>query len=514
VVKRASSGRLLLAAIVVVVLAGLYALAGLHHPAAAADNATPATRAAVTSTVRACAAPGTTGVTSGSLAIAAMPDSGSAGSGSAGSGSAGSAVAARLVPGGGPAVGQVLSTATQPGLLHLTAVRSAPALAKSLQAGQPGSSPKVSTVAGRGGVVVTATGAMAQGLAVAQTDADGTVTAECNSPGTSFWFLAPGQTNGGNIELYLMNTDSVPADAQVTAVTDITKGGPILGDADNGIDVPPHSMVVQSLTGLLQSSKVVALNVSTSVGQVVAAVRESRSSADAGSWIPVSQPPSRRLVIPGLPNVSGTPDLYVAVPGGGTAQVKVTVVTPRGSYQPTGGTNIPLLGGTATQISMPALAGVTGSVIITSSAPVVAAMLVPGGPAGTPGVLAASAAPVQEQGVLADSRSGSSDIILSAPAGAATVRVAVGTSTVPVTGQSGTLVQVRAGASVVVPVKAPAGHHSGALMVVVTPQPGSGPVYAGWTISAAGSVRSVLPVPSCVTWVPLPAVRAASGVAP
>jgi hypothetical protein len=509
VVKRASSGRLLLAAIVVVVLAGLYALAGLHHPAAAADKATPATPAAVTSTVRACAAPGTTGVTSGSLAIAAMP-----GSGSAGTGSAGSAVAARLVPGGGPAAGQVLSTATQPGLLHLTAVRSAPALPKSLHAGQPGSSPKVSTVAGRGGVVVTATGAMAQGLAVAQTDADGTVTAECNSPGTSFWFLAPGQTNGGNIELYLMNTDSVPADAQVTAVTDITKGGPILGDADNGIDVPPHSMVVQSLTGLLQSSKVVALNVSTSVGQVVAAVRESTSSADAGSWIPVSQAPSRRLVIPGLPNVGGTPDLYVAVPGGGTAQVKVTVVTPRGSYQPTGGTNIPLLGGTATQISMPALAGVTGSVIITSSAPVVAAMLVPGGPAGTPGALAASAAPVQEQGVLADSRSGSSDIILSAPAGAATVRVAVGTSTIPVTGQAGTLVQVRAGASVVVPVKAPAGHHSGELMVVVTPQPGSGPVYAGWTISAAGSVRSVLPVPSSDTWVPLPAVRAASGVAP
>jgi hypothetical protein len=510
VVKRARSGRWLLAAIVVVVLAGLYALAGLHRPAAAADKATAPTRAAVTSTVRACAAPGTTGITSGSLAIAAMP-----GPASSGAGSAGSVVAARLVPGGGPAVGQVLDTATQPGLLHLTAVRSAPVLPKSLQASQPGSSPKVSTAAGRGGVVVTATGAMAQGLAVAQTDASGAVTAECNSPGTSFWFLAPGQVTGGNIELYLMNTDSVPADAQVTAITDVTKGGPILGDADNGIDVPPHSMVVQSLTGLLQSSKVVALNVSTSVGQVVPALRESTGSADAGSWIPVSAAPSRRLVIPGLPNVIGNPDLYVAVPGAGTAQVKVTVVTPKGSYQPTGGTNIPLLGGTATEVTMPALAGVTGSVIITSNAPVVAAMLVPGGPPGTPGVLAVSSAPVQEQGVLADSPSGSSDIILSAPAGAATVRVAVGTSTIPVAGEAGTIVPVKAGASVVVPIKSPAGRHSGGLTVVVTPLPGSGPVYAGWTIRAGSSVRSIMPVPSCVTWVPLPAVRAVtSAVAP
>jgi uncharacterized protein DUF5719 len=500
-VTRLGSGRVLLAAIVVVALAGLYALAGLHHPAAAADKASPLTQAAVTSTVRACAGPGSSGVTSGSLAIAAMP----------GSASAGSAVAQRLVPGGSLAAGQVLTTANQPGLLHLVTVPSAPALPKNLRAGQPGSSPNVTTDTGRGGMVVTATGAMAQGLAVDQTSASGTVTAQCGSPGTSFWFVAPGQANGGNIELYLMNPDGVPADAQVTAVTDVTKGGPILSNADNGINVPPHSMVVQSLSSLVQSSKVMALNVSTSGGQVVAALRESTSNADDGSWIPAGQAPSRRLVIPGLPSVTGSPDLYIAVPGTDTAQVKVTVVTTKGSYQPTGGTNIPLLGDTSTQIALPSLAGITGSVIITSSAPVVAAMQVPGGPAGTKGIIAASAAPVQEQGVLADGSSGTAtSIILSAPAGAATVRVAVGTATSPVTGQSGTVVPVKAGGSVVVPVKASAGRHHGGFMVVVTPQAGSGPVYAGWTIGSGGSVQLIMPVPSSVTSVSLPAVRAAT----
>jgi hypothetical protein len=507
VVKLLGSGRLLLAAVVVVALAGLYALAGLHHPAAAAARSSPLTQAAVTSTVRACAGPGSSGVTSGSLAIAAMP----------GSASGGSAVAQRLVPGGSPAAGQALTTTNQSGLLHLTTVSSAPALPKSLRASQPGSSPNVSTQTGRGGVVVTATGAMAQGLAVEQTSASGAVTAQCGSPGTSFWFVAPGQATGGNIELYLMNPDSVPADAQVTAVTDVTKGGPILSNADNGINVPPHSMVVQSLTGLVQSSKVIAVNVSTSGGQVVAALRESTSSADDGSWIPAGQAPSRRLVIPGLPSATGSPDLYIAVPGTDTAQVKVTVVTTKGSYQPTGGTNIPLLGDTATQIAMPSLAGTTGSVVITSSAPVVAAMLVPGGPAGTHGVIAGSASPVQEQGVLVNGSSGSASITLSAPAGAATVRVAVGTATSPVTAASGTIVPVKAGGSVVVPVKAPTARHRGPLMVVVTPQAGSGPVYAAWTIAAgkAGSIQSIMPVPSSVTWVPLPAVRAVtSAMAP
>jgi hypothetical protein len=114
--------------------------------------------------------------------------------------------------------------------------------------------------------------------------------------------------------------------------------------------------------------------------------------------------------------------------------------------------------------------------------------------------------------VLADSPSGSSAIILSAPAGAAMVRVAVGTSTIPVTGQAGTIVPVKAGASVVVPIKSFAGRHTTGLTVVVTPQPGSGPVYAAWTISAGGSVRSIMPVLSSVTWVPLPAVRAVASV--
>ncbi len=496
------------AALVVLVIAGLYGAAGLRHPAAAAGAPrTPAVEVPVSSAVYACAAPGSAGPTAASLAIAAVP----------GSAPAGSVQVTRLVPGGSATTGPVLATVTQPGLLHISAVRPAPALPKSLRAGQPGSSPKVTTVSGRGGVIVTASGAMAQGLAAEQASA-GQPTAQCGAPSTSSWFIGPGQATAGNIEIYLINTDSAPANAQVTAITDITKGGPLLANADNGITVPPHSMVTQSLTGLVQSSKVLALWVSTSVGRVVAAVRGSKNGTDSGSWLPASQAPARSLVIAGIPHTSGSPKLFIAVPGGGTAAVKVTAVTQRGSYQPTGGTNIDLLGGTSYQIPLPSLGGVAGALKLTSSSPIVAGVELPGGPAGAPGVMAATAAPVQEQGVLAGSpagRAGTAEVVLSAPGRAATVRIAVGTAATAVSAETGAVVQVKAGGSAIVPVRAPAGHRGAPLTVLVSPVSGSGPVYAGWAVSAGGKLQLVQPVPSALTSVPLPPVRVVlSAVAP
>jgi hypothetical protein len=366
----------------------------------------------------------------------------------------------------------------------------------------------VTTQAGRGGVEVNATGAMAQGLEVEQTSARGVVTAQCSAPGTSFWFVGPGQAPARTIELYLMNTGSEAADAQVSVLTDVTKGGPVLGNADNGITVPPHGMVTQSLGRLVEASKIVALNVTTSVGQVAAAVRESRSARDAGIWLPATQAPARHLVIPGLPRARGTRELYLAVPGSDAAQVKVTAVTPTGSYQPTGGTDIPLLGGSAVSETLP-LSGVAGAISISSSVPVVAAELVPGGPAGALGAIAVSSGPVLEQGVLADNparSAGSTDLVLSAPGKAASVRITTATMSVSADGQQGKVVQIKAGSSVEIP-EPPKGSKAAEFALVVTPMAGSGPVYAARVIALGRTVESIAPVPSSLTWIPLPAVQ-------
>jgi hypothetical protein len=42
---------------------------------------------------------------------------------------------------------------------------------------------------------------------------------------------------------------------------------------------------------------------------------------------------------------------------------------------------------------------------------------------------------------------------------------------------------------------------------VVTPLAGSGPVYAARVLTIGGSVRSILPVASSLTWVALPPVH-------
>ena len=65
-----------------------------------------------------------------------------------------------------------------------------------------------------------------------------------------------------------------------------------------------------------------------------------------------------------------------------------------------------------------------------------------------------------------------------------------------------------AGHSEVVPLSPPRrGGRAFAFGIVVTPLSGSGPVYAGRVVSQNGIARSILLVPSSLTWVPLPAVR-------
>jgi hypothetical protein len=502
VVSRARYGRALFAVLVVLALAGIYFAAGKGHPAAAAreaaQEAVESGRAPVSSAVRVCPAPGSIGPTAASVAVAAVP----------GSASAGTAVITRLIPGGSPTAGAAVTTDTQPGVLQISGIKAATPLPPAEQAGQPGSSPNVSTSAVRGGVQVQAAGAMAQGLEVEQTGPGGLVTAQCGAPGTSFWFVGPGEASAATIELYLANTGNQAADAQVSLLTDVTKGPPLLGSADNGITVPPHSIVVQSLGRLLQSSRVIALNVSTSVGQVVAAVRESRTAANDGLWMPATGAPARHMLIPGMPGGSGPRDLYIAVPGTAAAQVKITAVTGKGSYQPTGGTGIDLLGGSVVSIPLPSLGGVAGAISISSSEPVAATLLVSGGPAGTQGALAAASGPVSEQGVLADNpakSAGKTQLVLSAPKHAATVRITTATTTVSAAGQQGQIVQISAGSSVVVPVGPPSGSKEAEFSVIVTPVSG-GPVYAGRIITVGGTVQSVLAVPSSPTWIPLPGV--------
>ncbi|HEX3489841.1 MAG TPA: DUF5719 family protein, partial [Streptosporangiaceae bacterium] len=315
--RRVLANRYLLALLVVTTVAAEFGLASVSHPAALASPRTTApARAAVSVAVRACPAPGSSGATAAGVALAAA------------SAGPGEATIARLSPVGSAATPAPVHVLTQPGRLALVNVPPARTVARGVTRGlDSASGSAVPTGPARGGVMIQASGSMAQGLEVEQTVAGGLATAQCQGPGTDFWFVGPGQKSVANIQLYLMNTESQAADVTVQILTD---SGPVLGSTDAGIGVPPHGLVVQSLARLLHGSRVVALNVTASVGQVAASVLETSSGSEPGAWLPAAQTPATSQVLPGLPGTVDQRQLYIAVPGADNAQVKVTAVTPRG----------------------------------------------------------------------------------------------------------------------------------------------------------------------------------------
>jgi hypothetical protein len=501
-VRNLRTSRILLGVAVILVLGGLYGLGGVKHSMTlAAGPAVPLVRSeAVTSVTRACASPGWAGGAGGGIALMAAPAN-------AGSGQA---VVNRLAAAGSANGGAQLFSLAQPGYVQLSAVRTDTGASGHVQ---QASGQGVATNPARGGVVVSATGVMARGLEVEQTAAGGLPTASCGSPGTDFWFVGPGQHSVPRIELFLMNPSGQAADAGVDVFTD---AGPLQGTTDTGITVPPHGMVVQFLDAMVHGSRSVTLHVRTSAGQVVAAVQESTGTGP-GAWLPAAQAPVTGLVVPGLPNTVGARQLYVAVPGVQDARIKLEAVTARGSYEPTGAGGIDIPGGSAADITLPSLGGIPAALALTSNVPVTAVAMATGGAAGAPGAFTAAAPAIQEQGVVADDLAGGgrvSSLVISAPHAAARVRVVEATpggSGKNSARQNVRVVPVAAGHSIVLPLATVPGSPNGnAFAVVITPLPGSGPVYAGRVIvgsGAGGALQAILPVASALTTVPLPPVR-------
>jgi hypothetical protein len=499
-VRILAASRFTVFGLVVLALVALAGVARLGKPVTVSAPRQTATSRIVPVSVgmRACPSPGSPGRSAAGLAVLAA----------AGRSGSGRATISRLSA-SGRAAGPLRSL-SRPGVLSLSAVPAAPAAGR---AGQSGSTTGGdSAVVQPGGVMIQATGSMAQGLEAEQTSG-GVVTASCGSPGTDFWFAVPGQQSAGVIELDLMNVDSQASTVDVNVFTDT---GPLQTGTDTGINVPAHSLVVQSLGGLVHGARAIALHVRTSVGRVVAALRESSRPGEPGAWLPPAQFPSRHLVIPGLPGTKGTRSLYVADAGGSDAQVSLTVVSPAGTYQPTGATAIDIPAGSASRIDLTSLSGVAGAVVLKSSVPVTAAVAIPGGLAGAPGAMTAAAPALQEQGILADvgQRADTTTLVLSAPGRAARVRLTTGVSGLtsgdsPAGGTGARRpVSIPAKHSITVTIAAPRGAHPGAgFAVVLAPLPGSGPVYAGGALAQAhGGVLGIIPVTSALTRVALPAV--------
>jgi hypothetical protein len=499
-VRAVFGSRFALPAIVIVAIAALFGLAWASRPAAGrVESATAkAHMASVTSAMRSCPS-----LPRGRVAVFAAPAQ--TAQGQAALGQAAQAQAAR----GGRA--RVISVPTTTIAVPGSAAKAAPSRRATplttlstparLWLSGAGAGGAMRSVLARqaGAVTIDASGPMAQGLDAEQTyyppnGSAGSVTGvQCAQPGTDFWFVGPGQTRAGNIRVYLVNPDSQPAAASVEIFTDT---GPLQGNADTGIAVPPGGGVVQLIDKLVKGSRVLALHVRTSSGRVVASVEAN------GAWWRSASAPATRLVIPGLPGASTGRKLFLIDPGGNDAQVHVKAVTPAGTYEPAGAGGIDVPAGSAIALDLPSLNGIPAAVRLQSAVPITAAMEV-GASAFT-----AAANPIAQQGVVAENMTSPGYmvfVVLSAPTSAAQVRI----TTAGPGGQlgSGSLVRLRAGRSAQIHVKVP---HSarGGFAIVISPLQGSGPVYAGRIIAAQpGGVQLITPVVSSPVSVPLPPTR-------
>jgi Family of unknown function (DUF5719) len=482
------------AAVVIVALAAIGAVAGLGHPVTPnPDSAATATRqVAVTSAARACPPAAGSGAGPVALIAAAAPGAGPAAAGR--SAQQGQAELTALPPAGQSLRVTGPVRVPGPGALSLL----------TLPAGVSASKRGASVAQGWS---VSATGAMAQAIEAEVAQSSGLGNVRCDEPGSDIWFVGPGQQNGASqIQLDLMNIDSLAASVDVSTITD---AGQAQAGNDSGITVPPRQTVTESLSSMAAGSSVVAIEVHTTIGRVAADVSEAPAHGGAASWLPSTAAPSTRLVIPGVPPSGGTAGLFLAVPGTASAKVNVTAVTSQGFYHPFGSQPVELPGESASYTALPA-GGTAAALEITSNVPVAAGVLVPGSGVGT---FTAATAPISEQAVVAGNTSGSglaASVVLSAPAAAARVRLTeiaqAGHGGGSVTGSQ--VVPVKAGRTLAAPVTAPRGaRHGSAFALVISPLAGSGPVYAARVETQGQDTVSIIPAASALTTISLPPVR-------
>jgi hypothetical protein len=500
--------RLALPGAVLLALVVVFVIAWATQPGASQGAVQGGPQAAVTSITRSCP-PSAPGSAAAKISMIALPARAPATSSAASSGAAKPAVA--------PA-----------GSATFSAVLAAPPGGKTSADGKTSASGKSSaktkgtvpvtvsatgtattvTVPGGGGTAVAATGRMAEGFEAEQSDGSGTGLVSCTHPGADMWFAGTGQAAGATeVWLYLMNTGNLTASADVTILTDTGQQSGLR----TAITVAPNQLVSENITPYVQGSQALALHVQANTGQVAASVWE--GGKGGGAWLPQANAPATSLVIPGLTVASSAAKLFVVVPGSADAQLKVVAYTPAGAVTQFPGSPVDASAGAATPLTLNSLGASAAGLKLTSKQPVVASVLVPGTGIGS---FTTAVPPITEQGVVAGNpaaRGVTVGLLLTAPSAAARARISViGADGSVVTPAGDQTVTVTAGHTLALAVpRSPAGGRD-PFAIVITPQPGSGPLYAVRVVtSGAGGLSaplsSLLPVSSAMTSITLPAAE-------
>jgi len=495
--------RLGLLGAVLLALAVVAAFAWSAKPAVTRSAVAAGQVTAVTSVTRSCppAEPGT-GKTR--IAMIAVPSQAASAKSSTVT-SGGSATLSAVPPAvASPAVAKPAKSAASGTSTAKSAPAGKSAIATPVTVSVPGAATTV-TAPGTddSGTALAVTGQMAEGFEAEQANSAGTGLVSCSHPGSDMWFVGSGEPE---VRLYLMNTGTLAASANVNILTDTGQQDGLA----NAITVAPNQVIEENVAPLVRGAQAIAMEVQTSSGQVAASVWEGDAQG-AGTWLPQSAEPSTTLVIPGLTVASSAARLFVTVPGQTDARVKVVAYTPAGAFQQFATVPVQASAGATTPVTLSSLGASAAGLELTSNVPIVAGVLVPGAGVGS---FTTAVAPIAEQGVVAGNpaaRGLTVGLLLTAPGAAATASVSVvsadGTVTSPADLQN---VTVGARRTLAVAVPRPSGRQPFA--IVLTPGADSGPLYAARVVTSGSGglsapVASLLPVQSALTEITLPPVQ-------
>ncbi|MDT0388656.1 DUF5719 family protein [Streptomyces dubilierae] len=306
----------------------------------------------------------------------------------------------------------------------------------------------------------------------------------CTAPDTNFWFPGVSTTADRTDYVHLTNPDD---SAAVVDIELYGKDGALKSAVGEGLTVQPHStdpVLLSTLTDEEQSGLTVHVNVRS--GRVGAAV-QALDDRIGGDWLAPSADPAGSLVLPGIPKDATSVRLVAFAPGDADADLKVRLASPSGLITPAGHETVHVKGGMTTAVDLGDVTrGEAGSLVLTPtdrSVPVVAAVQVVRGKGDKQeSAFIPATRPVGTRATSADNSAKGSTLSLTAPEGAATVKVTASAGSEGGTPVSKTYT-IKAGTTQDIEPPVPAGL-KGTYALTVEPVSG-GPVYGARTLTAA-----------------------------
>lgn len=349
-------------------------------------------------------------------------------------------------------------------------------------------------VTGKSGpaLLARATGSFAAGFGADQVirsgqgSSRGLAASPCARPVTDAWLVGGGTTVGRLTQVLLVNDDDRLAQVDLLVYG---PNGPVAAPAGSGIVLPASSRRQVRLDSLAPNQAVTAVHVIARTGRIGVSGLDQQANGliPLGmSLLPATQP-GTRVVIPNIPSPVHSARVDLVSPDT-DATATLTLLTDDGPIAPAGLDQVSLQAGKVTSVDLTAaLAGMPAGLVVTSTAPVVAAVEVRTGEgadlkekdtaAGTPALTSPGVVVGLARNQLTHK------VIVAAPGLAGNVRFELFVpGRADAVWRQDVLVPHGAVRRVTIPVTTP----SATSILIVTPMSG-GPVYAGRQVTEAGA---------------------------